>query len=222
MSDDEKKYGPFEYDYISKIKSPSDAGATNEGNLGALGQDVKVLMNYADILWQGSSNNGNLRTNNRTLGDAYFYKTDQDCSIKDDSSGATTKRYIYINNIPKGIGGAKGLLPGMVEDLGAFLPNNYIDDIITAQPECMSVSLEVVDNDENAVIQTHYMALSDIKQINACDFPDKINPAFSSSDPKYHCKQGFKNIYKTKKNITKYVYLVIFILIIIFLVVRYH
>ena len=99
---DEKKYGPFEYDYISKIKSPSDAGATNAGNLDALGQDVKVLMNYADILWQGSSNNGNLRTNNRTLGDAYFYKTDQDCSIKDDSSGATTKRYIYINNIPKG------------------------------------------------------------------------------------------------------------------------
>ena len=218
---DEEQYGPFSYNYISKIKSPSEAGATTDGSIPALGKDVNILLNYAKILWDGNSDNGNLNTNNRSMGDSYFYKTSQDCTIQ--GTNSTTKRYIYLNNIPKGyINGAKGLLPGVIEDLGAFLPTRYIDDVFTEVPECMNVSLEVVDNEENAEIQTHYMALNDIRQIDACDFPDNINPAYPTTDKRYNCKQGFKNINKITKNITKYIYLVIFIAIVIFLLIRYH
>jgi hypothetical protein len=212
--------GPLDYNYLTKINDPTASGAITDGTLAALGKDVKVLLNYADILWNSSiNNNSTLNTNNRSLGDAYFYKTDQQCK------GTSENRYIYVDNVPKGVlNNAKGLLPGAIEDLGDLMPSRYLADLIPMQPECLSVSLEVIDDNNNAVIESHYMSLNDIRQIDACSFPDKINPAFDSSDPLHSCKQGFKNKKKkkTKQNINKYIYLIIFIIIIIFLVVRYH
>lgn len=212
--------GPLEYNYLTKIKDPSDSGATTDGTLAALGKDVTVLWNYSDILWNSSvNNNSNLKTNNRSLGDAYFYKTDQQCK------GTTENRYIYIDNVPKGVlNGAKGLLPGAIEDLGALMPTRYLADLIPTQPDCLNVSLEVIDDNENAVIESHYMALNDVKFIDACSFPDRTNPAYDSSNPLHSCQQGFKNKKKkkTKQNINKYIYLIIFIIVIICLFVRYH
>lgn len=214
-------YGPFEYNYITKIKSPSEAGVTADGNVNALKKDVAALFNYADLLWTGSSNNGNLKTNKRTLGDAYFYETPQDCTIQ--GTNTSTKRFIYIDNVPKGfISKSKGLLPGIIEDMGAFNPSRYISDVLPIQPECINVSLEVIDNNQNSEIKSHYMALSDVRQIDACNFPNKINPAFPSNDIKYKCQQGFKNINESIKSMSKYIYLIIFLMIIIFLFIRYH
>jgi len=210
--------GPFDYNYISKIKSPAQAGATTDGSLAALGKDTNVLMDYADVLWTGSSNNNNLTTG-RSLGDAYFYETPQDCKIQ--GTNDKTKRYIYVSNVPKGtIANAKGILPGMIEDLGAFNPTHYFADLIPTIPECISVSLEVIGDNEQPEIQSHYMALTDVSQLDPCDFPDKINPALPSDSNR--CQNGFENYYHIKKNIAKYIYLSLFILIVVLLFMRYH
>jgi hypothetical protein len=213
----DSSYGPFGYDYISKIKTYTDAGVTADGNIPSLGKDIKALLNYADVLWTGSSNNPNLNTNGNTLGHAYFYPTLQQCTI--DGTNTNTTRYIYVNNVPKGvIPNSKGLLPGIIEDLSIFIPTNYMNDLIPEQPKCMSVSLEVIDNNDNSSIQSHYMALNDIILLDPCNFSDNKNPL----RPGASCQQGFKNKNKTKKNIIKYIYLIIFIIIIILLFIRYH
>jgi hypothetical protein len=209
--------GPFDYNYISKIKSPTEAGATTNGDIPSLGKDKDVLMNYAEVLWGGNSNSN--VTTDRSLGDAYFYETPQDCTIQ--GTNDKTKRYIYVDNVPKGtIGNAKGLLPGMIEDLGIFNPTNYIADLIPTVPECISVSLEVVGDSEQPEIQSHYMALSDVKIMDPCSFPDKLNPALP--DGSNQCQSGFTNKYNIfNKNIGKYIYLSIFIIIVILLFIRY-
>ena len=155
------------------------------------------------------------------MGDAYFYPTPQDCII--DGSTDTTKRYIYVDNVTKGnLMNAKGLLPGIIQDLGNLNPLRYLDDLIPVQPKCINVSLEVIDNNNNATIESHYMALNDVRKMDPCDFPDRINPAIDD-ESRNKC-QGFKNKKNkiSQKGIIKYIYLIIFIIIIIFLFNRYN
>ena len=182
--------GPISYEYYNVIKTPSAAGSTANGSLPALGQDKDVLLNYANLLWTNSSNNPNVDGNGNALGNAYFYETIQQCTIE--GTNDTTTRNLYINTIPTGMGGANGLLPGIIEDVEDMIPNP--SDFSLSEPQCMNVTLEVVDSNGDIQYESNYVALADIQEINPCNFQSGVNPITNAS-----CSQGFQNRKKNKK-----------------------
>lgn len=209
------------YQYMNYLKSPVQAGSTSNGTLQSLGTNKDVLTGYATSLWDGGPNNP-VTTTNDPLGNAFFYNTGQNCNIDNcgnstsDSSSNTTIRYVYINNIPKGyIGGATGILPGILEKMEDFDPLGFFDELVqTGTPTCELVSLEVVDDNNNASYESNYVALADIKPICNKFFQDGMNPMGSVP-----CVEGYENL-KKKPNIN-YVNILIIIILILFVLFNF-
>jgi len=196
--------GP-DYLYWKRILKPSDMGMSDDGNFGALTNDVNGLINYVEVLVTGK--NGS--TTGGPLGDKYFLKTGGQCT--DVASGKKVDRYIYIDNIPNGnipfissgLGGTdftefEGLIPGVIGDLGKLNPLNLFKSFMMGEnPDCMSVTLQTVTpvtdanlNDtgkDNTGTQTQFVAVADVKNMDPCIFPDKKNPA----DPSLTCTKTF-------------------------------
>jgi hypothetical protein len=215
------------YQYINALNSPSQAGSTADGTLPSLGTNSNVLMGYATALWEGGPNNPVVNTSNLPLGDAFFYNTGQTCNIdtsnnsgsssSSDSSSNTVMRHVYINNQPIGrIGGATGILPGIVEKIMDFQPLGFIDELVSiGTPTCQSVTLSVVDNSGNGSYETHYLALSDIKNLYDCHFQSGVNPF--GSNP---CGDNFTNLNTKKKSTTNIFSIILLIFIIFFIVIN--
>jgi hypothetical protein len=143
------------------------------------------------------------------LGDKFFLKTGGQC--KDVASGNKVDRYIYIDNVPNGnipfissgLGGTdftefEGLIPGVLGDLGKLNPLNLFKSFMMGEnPDCMSVTLQTITpvtdanlNDtgkDNTGSQTQFVAVADVKNMDPCIFPNKINPA----DPSLTCTETF-------------------------------
>jgi hypothetical protein len=211
--------GTATYQYMNYLKNPGQAGSTSNGTLQSLGTNANVLSGYATALWDGGPNNP-VTTTNDPLGNAFFYNTGQKCNIDNsgnsssDSSSNTVLRYVYINNIPVGsIGGARGILPGIIEKMEDFDPLGFFDELLqTGTPTCQLVTLEVIDNNNNSSYESNYVALFDIKPICNNFFEDKINPMGSVS-----CGEGYQNLKKKpkKKNINYFNILIVIFLIIL-------
>jgi len=198
--------GP-DYLYWKRILKPSDMGMSDDGNFGALANDVSGLISYVEVLVSGKGGS----TTGGALGDKFFLKTGGQCT--DTASGKLVDRYIYINNIPSGnipfissgLGGTdftefEGLIPGTLGDLAKLNPLNLFKSFMMGEnPPCMSVSLETVTpvtdsnlNDtgkDNRGSQTQFVAVADVKNMDPCTFPDKKNPA----DPTQVCTETFIN-----------------------------
>ena len=196
--------GP-DYLYWKRILKPSDMGMSDDGNFGALANDVGGLINYVEVLVSGKGGS----TTGGPLGDKFFLKTGGQC--KDIASGNKVDRYIYIDNVPNGnipfissgLGGTdftefEGLIPGVLGDLGKLNPLNLFKSFMMGDnPDCMSVTLQTVTpvtdanlNDtgkDNTGSQTQFVAVADVKNMDPCIFPNKINPA----DPSLTCTETF-------------------------------
>ena len=196
--------GP-DYLYWKRILKPSDMGMSDDGNFGALANDVSGLINYVEVLVSGKGGS----TTGGPLGDKFFLKTGGQC--KDIASGNKVDRYIYIDNVPNGnipfissgLGGTdftefEGLIPGVLGDLGKLNPLNLFKSFMMGDnPDCMSVTLQTVTpvtdanlNDtgkDNTGSQTQFVAVADVKNMDPCIFPNKINPA----DPSLTCTETF-------------------------------
>ena len=215
------------YQYTNLINDPGTAGATANGTLPSLGTNKDVLVGYATVLWDGGPNNPVVNTPNIPLGNSFFYNTGQNCKI--DNSGNTTSdpssnettRYVYINNIPSGsLGGATGILPGIIEKMEDFDPLGFFDKLVDfGTPTCKLVTLEVIDDNGNSSYESNYVALTDIESI--CDnmFQSKSNPLGSVV-----CGDGYQNLNnnkkpkKKKKKINYFNVLIIIIIILIILI----
>jgi len=98
------------------------------GNMGALSQDVAGLVNYTQLLIEGTGAAN--KAGNRPLGNKFFLKTGGQCKAASD--GSSQDRYVYIDNVPNGsipflssamgsnFSTFRGLVPGAIGDAQVF------------------------------------------------------------------------------------------------------
>jgi len=154
----DKLLGP-PYDYKGKVKGPGSMGMSDQGTLEALGNDVKGLIGYADILVMGGGRASRVKG---PLGNKFFLKSGMKC--KDTKSGKDVDRYIYINNVPSQPFG--GLIKGTTTGVDSLNPFRLMGAFSAgSEPKCRPISLEVVDNNNSRRRETHYMTLNDIKYL---------------------------------------------------------
>jgi len=129
-----------DFNYSSAIRTPSQLGMSPSGNMRALAADVAGLINYTEVLVSGTG-----RAIKKKLGNQYFLKTLAKCNL----GGREVDRYLYINNVPTGnikMGGVsmtggrsrmKGLVPGMMENIGKINPLAMFQAFSEGTPECI-------------------------------------------------------------------------------------
>ena len=156
--------GP-EYNYLEHVKNPSQMGMNDTGNLETLAKDIAGIISYGDILVKGT---GNAKIGSKMLGNRFFLNTGSTCKYR----GKNVKRYLYVNNTPTGkiplIPGKsayfKGLLPGMVENMGALNPMGLMGGLAqTGPPDCTLLEAPVTSRDgRSESMQRHHVAIMDI------------------------------------------------------------
>lgn len=129
-----------DFNYSSAIRTPSQLGMSPSGNMNALAADIAGLINYTEVLVSGTG-----RAIKGKLGNQYFLKTLAKCKL----GGREVDRYLYINNVPTGnikMGGVsmtggrssmKGLVPGMMENIGKINPLSMFQAFSEGTPECI-------------------------------------------------------------------------------------
>lgn len=129
-----------DFNYSSVIRSPSELGMSPAGNMDALSADIAGLIDYTEVLVSGKG-----RAVKGKLGNQYFLKTLAKCNL----GGSETDRYLYINNVPTGnikFGGVsltggrsslRGLVPGMIENIGKINPLAMFQAFSEGTPECV-------------------------------------------------------------------------------------
>jgi hypothetical protein len=188
----------FGYPYYKYIRSPAQMGLNDKGK--NIGKNFKGLMAYVHVLVSGTSR---ASATGKPLGDRVFIKAPSKC--KDVSNNTIEQRYMYFDNIPSGsipldldpssssendaqgnpqmaqgttlgLGGNKGLFPGIMEDIAKINPITLFkeleDDIY---PSCHRVTLDTIDTKNQLGAETHYVADRDLKWINPCLFSQNIN-----------------------------------------------
>jgi len=161
------------YSYQQHIKTPEEMNMSSAPTFEAIGNDIAGIVSYVELLVAGT---GNAPKNAPTgiLGDRFFLKTGGQC--KDIQSGNKVDRYIYIDNVPdgnipfisSGMGGYKfssfkGLVPGMMTNLANIEPTKIFGAFMMgADPLCMEVKRNVIDENGNSSETSHHMIRPDI------------------------------------------------------------
>jgi hypothetical protein len=172
---EEKFLGPT-YPYYKKIRPPKSLGMGDRGSMPQLARNVAGLISYVEVLVTGK---GKGSTTGNPLGNKFFLKTAGTC--KDIKSKKEVERYVYINNVPSGniplVSSAlgtnfstfKGLVPGSMSNLNALNPMGFIAAFgAGAQPPCRALTMETIDINDNRGRATHFVADSDINQLDPC------------------------------------------------------
>lgn len=195
----EEKFLGKNYPYYSNIKTPSEIGMSDQGSLQALGNDINGLIQYVEVLVSG----GGASKTGGPLGNKFFLQTGQKC--KDIATNQQVDRWIYVNNVPQGnipiisqglgvnFSSFKGLIPGTMSNLNVLNPFNIMQSFLSGSvPDCQQITMETIDNNNNKSSQTHYVTLVDIKNMDPCSFPNRINPLRDPSNNR--CRETFQNI----------------------------
>lgn len=216
------------YDYWKSIKSPNEMGMSDEGTIKALSNDISGLLSYVSVLVTGNSD---ASVTGQPLGNKFFLKSMATCKNVEadlkqpdsETNPIVVPRYIYVDNVPDGTipfipsgpdGGKlkdfRGLIPGAIGNLTAFSPSGFGRAFTMGNhPDCINITLETVDNDNNYGQETHYVAVSDImneiKSANMkngnpvgsvkdpCRFKDYTNPATNAKKTKAECEPEEKD-----------------------------
>jgi hypothetical protein len=200
---EEKLLGPT-YPYYKNIKMPNQIGMTDEGSLAALGKDINGLIQYVEVLVTGNSE---ASATGGPLGNKFFLKTGGKCAAtnncsdpNDSSTCEKVDRYIYVNNMPvgnipfisQGLGvnfsEFKGLIPGTMGNLNVLNPFAIMQSFLSGStPPCQEITMQTINNDNLKSSETHYVTLTDIKNLDPCIFSDKKNPLTGAT-----CVETFK------------------------------
>ena len=192
----EKYIGP-DYPYYKYIKTPSEIGMSGKGSLSQLGKDIDGLVNYVELLVSGG---GKASATGKPLGNKFFLKTGGKC--RDKQTNQDVDRYIYINNVPAGnipfissgmgvnFSEFKGLIPGTISNLNAFNPMEMFQAFLSgSKPDCQELKMETIDIYNNKSVESHFVTLIDIQNIDPCAFSDKNNPVTNNK-----CRETFSNL----------------------------
>ena len=212
------------YDYWKSIKSPGDMGMSGGPSIRTLANDVGGLISYVEVLVTGDSD---ASKTGEPLGNKFFLKSIATCrNIMANRNLADTEanpiivpRHIYVDNVPDGtipfitqgadgvkLDGASGLIPGALGNLTAFSPSGFGRAFSMGNhPDCMSITLKTIDNDNNHGQETHYVAVADILHeiknanvvggnkkvagIDPCRFTDYTNPSDGKVKTKDECQK---------------------------------
>jgi hypothetical protein len=191
----QKLLGP-NYPYYKYIRTPKEIGMSDKGTMDALTSDINGLINYTKLLVQGS---GKASATGKPLGNKFFLNTGAKCN--DIVNKKQVDRYIYVNNVPEGnipfisqglgvnFSEFKGLIPGSISNLNVLNPYNLLQSFLSGSvPDCKKLTMETIDVKNNKSSETHYVTLIDIKNMDPCIFPNKINPI-----TKNRCRETFEN-----------------------------
>ena len=185
-----KLIGPS-YEYWKNIRSPEQIGMSSDGS--ALGSDVGGIIDYVQVLAEGG---GSASVPSGAMGNKFFLLTGGTCKAQD--TGEQTSRYIYVNNVPNGnipfissngSSSFKGLIPGIMNNLETLNPFSIMQAFTAGtNPECQRVTLQTIDVNNNSSMETQYVSTIDLQNMNACNFPNGINPVTGA-----RCNEGFTN-----------------------------
>ena len=169
--------GP-DYKYQDFIKSTDEMGMSGEGTFTALGNDIAGMISYSQLLIEG----GGKARKGGPLGNKFFVKTGTKCQpskkvdgkwepIKDASgNNSTASRYLWLDNTTKGklpfISGKspfKGLVPGMIENLGALNPMGIMAGMVEGStPPCTKIRRRTGPYKGGGMkTESHYVAIKD-------------------------------------------------------------
>ena len=179
------------FPFYKKVSTPNELGISPDGN--KIESNVKLLKSYDDILISGS---------NGPLGNKYFAPTGGKC--RDVVTNKLVHRSIYINNVQdvsapfvNNVSGEeytqyKGLIPSIITDINEINPYNlYQAFTMGSEPSCRLINMDTIsaDGTKSTEPQHGYVTDIDIQTMNACWFPNKINPLTEAT-----CKESFSNI----------------------------
>lgn len=173
-SDIQKKYLGPDYKYHKFIKNPGELGMSGKGSMSALKKDIAGIINYVDLLISGQ---GRASKTGRPLGDKFFLQTAGQCT--DIKTKKLVPRSIYISNVPSGninfipamgsikVGSSmKGILPGMMNDIGSINPIEMFGAFMQGNdPPCAQVKLETIDENNRRSKQSAYVAIAELRKL---------------------------------------------------------
>jgi hypothetical protein len=68
-------------------------------------------------------------------------------------------------------------------------PYNLLQSFLSGSvPDCQNLTMQTIDVNNNKSSETHYVSLVDIKNMDPCSFPNKINPLTNA-----RCRETFEN-----------------------------
>ena len=197
------------YNYIAHIKTPGNLGMSDDGNFGALENDIGGILSYMDLLVSGHGEfgvagkailpGGQFTDYKGPLGNNFFLKTAMECQPIE--GGKKTHRYIYVNNVPDGqiplissidsklkFTMFEGLLPGVLSKLAQIHPMQTLSAFTTgSSPTCQMVTMPVVDENNQHSFDHHYITNDDISIMPEDWFPQVAGQRQSD----YNLDDGF-------------------------------
>ncbi len=192
------------YKYYKFIKTPKEIGMSSDGSLDAIGSNINGLIAYTELLVSGD---GAASATGKPLGNKYFLQTGAQCTDK--KTGNQVNRFIYVNNVPDGeipfissgmgvnFTEFEGLLPGTMSNIAQLNPLGVFQAFMLGNsPECQDIKMETIDVNNNVSQETQHVLTSDIKNMNPCWFPNKINPVTNTP-----CREAFENRKKQPNNV---------------------
>ena len=192
----EKLLGPT-YPYQNNIKTPSEIGMSDTGSIKQMGKNIDGLIEYVELLVTGKSK---ASSTGGPLGNKFFLKTGGKCV--DTATNKEVDRYIYINNVPQGnipfisssaginFSEFKGLIPGAMGNLNVLNPFAILQSFLSgATPPCQELTMQVINNKNKVSSETHFVTVTDIRNIDPCSFPNKKNPV-----NKKKCRETFETV----------------------------
>jgi hypothetical protein len=190
----EELLGPT-YPYYKNIKTPSQLGMSDNGTLQQMGQNITGLIDYVELLVTG---NTPASATGGPLGNKFFLKTGAKC--KDTATNQQVDRYIYVNNVPTGnipivssglgvnFSEFKGLIPGAMGNLNVLNPFAIMQSFMSGStPPCQELTMQTIDTNNQSSNATHFVTVTDIKNMDPCIFPNGQNPLTPAT-----CKETFK------------------------------
>ena len=187
------------YPYYKNIKSPSQIGMSSKGTIQQMSNNVNGLINYVELLVSGKSK---ASATGGPLGNKFFLQTGAKClDNSSDASNNQVDRYIYVNNVPNGdipfissgmginFSDFEGLIPGAMGNLNALNPFAILQSFMSgATPPCQEITMQTINVNNTKSSETHFVTVTDIKNIDPCSFPNKKNPI-----TKAKCKESFQS-----------------------------
>jgi hypothetical protein len=168
--------GP-DYDYTRRVKTPSQMGMSPRGSWTQLGDNIKGLLGYMDLMVSGQCEFGCASTIRRPLGNKFFVDTPLQCTDKD--SRQNVKRSLYINNVPDGsipfiteisnirVQGMQGLLPGVMSNIAQINPLQILLSFVSGPTStCQKITMETIDSEDRRGVETAYVLNKDIELMN--------------------------------------------------------
>jgi hypothetical protein len=149
---------------------------SSDGTMDAIGNNINGIISYVELLVSGGGD-ASKDAEDGILGDKFFLKTGGQCT--DINTNEKVDRYIYIDNVPDGsipfisstMGGYKtsfkGIVPGIMTNISNIEPTKMFGAFMMgAEPNCMEVTREVIDENGNSSTSSHHMIRPDILSNN--------------------------------------------------------